>query len=131
MTARPRQARSDRRRLLLVHRNAVAFGHDHLPLVNVWGPKQVQSFGVVTRDYKYIWWPYASGSFEATEELYHLAEDPLELRNLASRPEHEEALSALRSTYDRAVSAWQDEAVPYHNYRDYGRIFSRSYTWTP
>jgi len=124
-------ANMDGRNLMVLYDDPQAAIHDHLPLVNVWGPKQVQSFGVVTRDYKYIWWPYASGSFQATEELYHIAGDPLELVNLAPGPEHGEALAALQSTYDRAVNAWQNEAVPYHNYRDYGRIFSRSYTWTP
>jgi arylsulfatase A-like enzyme len=121
----------DGRNLMVLYDNPGAALHGHLPLINVWGPKQVQSFGVVTRDYKYIWWPYASQPFTATEELYHIAEDPLELANLAPQTGQEEALGALRSTYDQAVRAWQEDAVPYHNYQDYGRIFSRSHTWTP
>ena len=27
-------------------------------LINVWGPKAAHSYGVVTKDYKYLYWPY-------------------------------------------------------------------------
>ena len=53
------------------------------PLINVWGPQAARSYGVVTKDYKYIYWPYEAGDFEPTEELYHLAKDPHERKNLA------------------------------------------------
>ncbi len=121
----------DGRNLMTLYDDPRAAIHDHLPLVNVWGPKQVQSFGVVTGRHKYIWWPYAGGSFRPTEELYHLTRDPLELVNLAPVPAHGEMLEELRSVYDRAVKAWQEGAVPYHNYQDYGRFFDRAHTWKP
>ena len=121
----------DGRSLLALCDHPDASIHDHLSLINVWGPKEVQSFGVVTSGYKYIWWPYASGEYEATEELYDMVKDPLELANLASSTESTAVLQTLRQTYDRAVTAWKREAVDYHNYRAYGDIFDRSIPWTP
>lgn len=102
--------------------------HEQLPLINVWGPKQAHSLSVVTRDWKYIYWPYADGEFEKTEELYHTAKDPLELKNLANdkMPDAVEALRQMRARYDDEVKAWKAEAVPYNDYRRYGEIFERS-----
>lgn len=100
------------------------------PLINVWGPKTVHSLAVVTKDYKYVYWPYEDGkTFRATEELFHLGKDPHELNNVASS--EPQALYDLRSTYDRAVSVWRKDAVPYHGYPEYGDIFDRSIPWRP
>ena len=101
--------------------------HDSIALVNVWGPKQAHCLSVVTQDFKYINWSYAGETFEATEELYHLREDPLELQNLA---QHEGiVLEQMRSAYDFHVRKWQDETVSYNHYQEYGTIFDRSVAW--
>ena len=52
-----------------------------IPLINVWGPKQVFSLGFVKGDWKYIYWPYTGDGMKATAEMYNLKEDPLELHN--------------------------------------------------
>lgn len=117
----------DGRSLLPLYDDPEGEVHSQLPLINVWGPKAVQSLGVVTKDWKYIYWPYdESKGFEKTEELYHIGGDPHELTNLASDPESREKLSEMRQKYDTEVKAWQGKAVPYHNYQPYGSWFERA-----
>jgi len=98
-------------------------------LINVWGPKAAHSYGVVTKDYKYLYWPYESGEFEATEELYHLAKDPHELTNLAQQKGKD--LKKMRARYDDAVKAWRHDGVDYNGYQPYGDIFDRKIPWKP
>lgn len=103
--------------------------HESLPLINVWGPKEVHSFGVVTKDWKYVYWPWAEGDFEATEELYHLAEDRGELINYVADTSKVEALEEMRRTYDAAVAHWKSEAVDFHDYQRFGTLFDRALSW--
>ena len=105
--------------------------HDHIALMNVWGPEEVFSFAVVTQDYKYVWWPYGSQGFTPTEELYDMIGDSLELTNIALSQKFGRLLGQARETYDRAVENWKTDAVNYHNYRAYGNAFDRSKIWTP
>ena len=100
---------------------------DHLALVNVWGPRPVHSLSVVTKARKYIYWPYAEGKFKPTEELYHIAEDPVELKNLATNKTKEKGLEAMRTLYDGYVAQWKKESVPYHRYAEFGDFFERSH----
>ena len=103
--------------------------HDALPLINVWGPAEVHSLGVVTKDEKYIYWPYAGEGFEATEELYHLGKDPAEMKNLALGRSNRDLLEEMRTVYDGFVRQWKREAVPYHNYLPFGVFFDRNISW--
>ncbi len=100
--------------------------HTSLPLINVWGPKKVHSYGVVTKDWKYIYWPYDDDEFTPTEELFNTTTDPLELKNLAIDPASANDLDRMRSLYDAAVDDWKKNAVPYHDYQSYGEVFSRN-----
>ncbi len=101
--------------------------HDQLPLINVWGPEAVQSLGVVTKDWKYVYWPYdEKDGFEKTEELYHIGKDPLELTNLVKNPENQSKLEEMRKSYDGEVKAWKKKAVPFHDYESYGDWFQRA-----
>jgi arylsulfatase A-like enzyme len=99
--------------------------HTSLPLINVWGPKEVHSLAVVTRDWKYIYWPYDKGDFKPTEELYDIENDRLELTNLAAIESAAGDLIRMRAIYDAAVKDWKQSAVPYHNYQEFGEIFAR------
>lgn len=99
---------------------------EHLPLINVWDPKPVFSLSVVTKDWKYINWPYDKDDFVPTEELYHLAEDPLELDNVVAQTTAKKQLSELRATYDRYVDTWNRDAVKYHNYAELANFFRRN-----
>ena len=103
--------------------------HEALPLINVWGPASVHSFGVVTRDWKYIYWPWAEGDLEATDELYHLEEDRLELVNYIDDTSKKEILQEMRQKYDDAVNHWKSEAVEFHDYQRFGTLFDRNLSW--
>lgn len=103
--------------------------HESLPLMNVWGPKQVHSLAVVTSDWKYVYWPYADGDFEATEELYHLTSDRLELHNAAADTNQSQSLQRMRTLYDAAVAHWKKHAVSYHGYVPFGTVFDRHIGW--
>jgi arylsulfatase A-like enzyme len=100
--------------------------HSSLALINVWGPKDVHSLGVVTKDWKYIYWPSDKGDLTPTEELFDTASDPLELKNLAADSAAANDLVRMRAIYDRAVDNWKNDAVPYHDYQPYGEVFSRN-----
>ena len=105
--------------------------HEYLELINVWGPRSCQSYGVVGQDYKYIYWPYESGDFEATEELFHISKDPLELNNLVLSQQLPKDLKRLQKVYDARVKNWRAQAVDYNDYTPYGKIFDRSIPWAP
>lgn len=103
--------------------------HEAISLVNVWGKRATHALCVVTRDMKYINWGYAAEGFEATEELYHLEKDRLELVNQAGNPEYRQALQRMRAEYDKRLDHWKGEAVPYNNYQGYGTLFDRHVPW--
>ncbi len=105
--------------------------HEYLELINVWGPRSCQSYGVVGQDYKYIYWPYESGDFEATEELFKISADPLELKNLVLSKEAPKDLKRLQKVYDSRVRKWGAQAVNYNDYAPYKKVFDRTVPWTP
>lgn len=105
--------------------------HQYLELINVWGPRSCQSYGIVGQDYKYIYWPYETGDFEATEELFQISKDPLELNNLVLSQQFPRDLKRLQKAYDARVKNWRVQAVHYNDYTSYGEIFDRSIPWAP
>ena len=119
----------DGKSLLPLYDDPTTATHESLPLINVWGPKEVHSFGVVTADWKYIYWPWAEGDFEATEEFYDLRKDRLELQNLAAKNANSEQLATARTAYDEHVERWKTNAVDYHRYKPFGTIFDRKADW--
>ena len=124
----PIPANMDGKSLLSLYNDPESSTHESLPLINVWGPQAVHSLAVVTKQWKYIYWPYAEGDFEPTEEMYQLSTDRLELTNAAIDAENADSLEEMRLIYDRALQHWKDNAVPYHNYRIFGVIFDRDKT---
>lgn len=119
----------DGKSLLPLYTDPEASIHESLPLINVWGPGAVYSLAVVTKEAKYIYWPWAGDGFEATEELYLTSEDPLEMTNLAPSGGYANLLEEMRGRYDRYVEQWKREAVPYHNYQPFGVFFDREVSW--
>jgi arylsulfatase A-like enzyme len=103
--------------------------HRSLPLINVWGPAEVHSLGVVTRDAKYVLWNYAEGKFSETEELYDLANDRAELENKATHSDHRSTLLELRKRYDSYVADWKRRGVRYNHYEKFATIFDRNASW--
>ncbi|MEM9400161.1 MAG: sulfatase [Verrucomicrobiota bacterium] len=117
----------DGKNLMPAYDNPQADIHDSLKLINVWGSQATHVLSVVTKTMKYIYWSYEGKSMKPTEELYHLGKDPSELTNLAANPEFASQLNAMRQSYDKAVETWKKQAVPYHNYSEYGAIFERKF----
>ncbi|MBC8353634.1 MAG: sulfatase [Planctomycetes bacterium] len=115
----------DGRSLLPLLNDPNASTHDSLPLINVWGPKEVHSLAVVTKDWKYIYWPYDTGDFQPTEELYDTGRDPLELKNLVGNRSSRTNLRRMRDVYDITVANWRERAVEYHGYREFVAVFDR------
>ncbi|MEC9091740.1 MAG: sulfatase/phosphatase domain-containing protein, partial [Planctomycetota bacterium] len=97
--------------------------HESLPLINVWGPRPTFSLSIVTRDLKYIYWPYQDDKTRPAEELYELANDPLELSNVVKFSRFKEG---LQKQYDRVVSQWKQAGVDYHGYEGLGEFFERN-----
>ena len=120
----------DGKSLLPLYQNPDDSIRDTLALINVWGPKEVHSFAVVSKNYKYVFWNYGGEDFVPAEELYHLAEDRLELRNEVTNSSHQEALKRMRGAYDRSLADWKNQAVPYHDYQRFGIIFDREIPWS-
>ena len=107
-----------------------------LALINVWGPRQVHSLSVVSQDWKYVYWPFAGRApdasqngavvdFQPTEELFHTAKDPLELElsNDAN------SLKRHKGYYRQLLKQWGDQAVPYHGYARFAKIFDPDVAW--
>ena len=67
--------------LMPLYEDPTANIHETIALINVWGHPATHALAVVTKDMKYIHWPYAAEGFESTDELYHLSKDPHELVN--------------------------------------------------
>lgn len=117
----------DGRSLLALYADPGREIHQSLPLINVWGPKEVHSLAVVTKDRKYIYWPYAGQGFKATEEMYDLRNDPHELTSAAERSSS--ALTEMRAVYDATVADWQTNGAKYHGYDRFGKLVDRHLTW--
>ena len=125
----PIPADLDGKSLLPLYDDPQATTHDSIQLINAWGPIEAQSLGVITKDWKYIYWPYGGDGFEPTEELFHISQDRLELVNRAKTNQSPEVLSQMRRIYDRAVDSWNADAVPYNNYSGYGDYYDRAMPW--
>lgn len=126
----PIPAKTDGRSLLRLLDQPAAEIHKSLPLINVWGPATAHSLAVVTKDWKYIYWPHEDKQMKATEELFHTSSDPLELKTLVAGESNQADLEKMRKIYDSAVIQWKQEAVSYHGYQPFGIIFDRNVSWT-
>ena len=100
--------------------------HSQLYLMNCWGPAAAQSLGVVTRDWKYIYWYYGK-EMNPAEELFNMRKDKLELFNVANDAKQKKALQFMRGYYDKAVASIKNKAAPSH--KVYGKLFDRKIPW--
>ncbi len=94
------------------------------------GPSEAHSLGVITKDFKYIFWNYGANGFEPTEEIFHISKDRLELKNEIENPEYKKSLNEMRKHYDQAVSKWKNEAVKFNDYERFATIFDRNTSWS-
>ncbi len=100
----------------------------HLSIMNFWGPQQTQSFGIVTKKYKYLHWYYAGEGMRPTEEFYDLQSDSLEMNNLIGDGKTAADLMSIRQIYDREVAGLEKTSrSPF--YSNYSILFNRTIAW--
>ena len=119
----------DGRSLMAVYNDPQVEIHESLQLINAWGPLVAQSLAVLTKDWKYIYWPYGADEFVPTEELYKVSEDRLELLNRVQKNQPPEVLREMRKRYDAAVNDWREDAVPFNRYDGYADFYDRRIPW--
>ena len=115
--------------LMPLYEDPTADIHETIALINVWGHPATHALAIVTKDMKYIHWPYAAEGFEASDELYHLSKDPHELVNQADNPEYGAAIKQMRQHYDAQLADWNRDAVSYNEYQSYSTAFDRNVEW--
>lgn len=103
--------------------------HEQLAFINVWGVVPTQSLTCLTKDWKYTYWWYGNSEMKPTEELYNLASDPFEMKNLAKDPASATMLTTMRAKYDEELMHWKKEGVSYNNYQQYVTLFDRTIPW--
>ena len=100
-------------------------GHEQLAFINVYGPLATHSLTCLTRQHKYTYWWFGNDEMEPVEELFDNKNDPLELKNMASSPDHLQTLEEMRLRYTSELEKWKRHAVDYNNYQRYGTLFDR------
>ena len=100
-----------------------------MAFMNVYGPDPTSCFSILTKTMKYTYWWFENEEMEPVEELFNIAEDPLEMTNLAGDPEAAPELKALREEYDRQLGLWKKYADKEGAYARYGTLFDRSIPW--
>ena len=105
---------------------------DMMLLIQNWGwmvNDHNRGLAVVSEYWKYINWCYADENVAPAEELFHLKEDPLEMNNVASYPEHRKMLAKYQAAYDQYHQTWIRECVQIDAYTRMGKIFDRNLPW--
>jgi len=97
---------------------------DHLALMNVYSDQPTHSLTVLSKHWKYTYWWYEGDGMKPTEDLFDLANDPLELKNLAANPEYRSNLEEMRKNYDNELELWKNQAVD--KYQIYSTLFDRN-----
>lgn len=122
----------DGRSLVPVVRDTETNVRETLPIVQCWGPAPTRCLSVLNGRFKYVYWYYGDEKrdLEPTEELYDLASDPYELRNVANDPKHASDLAKARAVYDEYVAHWKRGGVKDDGYAEYGTLFDRKVPWS-
>ncbi|NPA35370.1 MAG: sulfatase [Chlorobi bacterium] len=120
----------DGKSILPVINNPTAEIREFLPLMNMWGTAPTHALAIVTKDYKYIYWPYEGYGMKATEELFSLKEDPYELKEIIGEKDKEVILKKMRTFYDEQVETIKKEGVDYNRYGWYKVFYDRHIPWS-
>ena len=104
------------------------FKRETIALTNMWGNDEIQAMGVVSKDWKYIFWQYEDDKINPTEELYHIGKDRLEMTNKATDPSAEKQLEKMRALYDLQLDKIRKEATTDNLYQKYTVLFDRNST---
>ncbi|YCM42250.1 sulfatase [Verrucomicrobiaceae bacterium 227] len=99
---------------------------EQLAFMNLFDNIPTHSLTVLTKQHKYTYWWYGDDNMKPTEELFDLARDPLEMKNLANVDESAPELYTMRRKYDAEVQKWKNQVVDYNGYLEYGSLFDRN-----
>ena len=99
-----------------------------LSLMNFWSKKSCNSFAVVTKQWKYVYWYSHENGMVSTEELFDMKSDQAESANVAYQEENESALDAMQQLYDRHLYEIEQNAIN-DDYRKYKDLFDRRQLW--
>ena len=103
--------------------------HTSMMIMNMFGSASTQLLGIISDDWKYLYWGFAEGNLEPVEELFNTSKDKYEMKNLAMTPEYGAVLNSMRERYDQAIIQWKNDAVNYNGYAKYSKIFDRAIPW--
>ncbi len=113
---------------LLTEANPKSVSRPSVALMNIWDGGN-QALSVVTQDWKYIFW-FIGAEAAPTEELFHLAEDRWEMKNLAGDVAFAKQLDTMRHLYDKHFKHLKDEGVNSHGYQPYKVLLDRHIPWS-
>ena len=119
----------DGKSILPLLKNTTKDIHTQLAFMNTYGSVPTQSLSCFIKDWKYTYWWYGDEDMEPCEELYNIANDPLEMKNLAADPGASSMLKKMRKKYDKELKRLKKQAVAYNNYQQYGTLFDRTIPW--
>ena len=119
----------DGKSILPVVDNPKADIREFLPVMNMWGTAPTHALAIVTKDHKYIYWPYEGYGMKATEELFNLKDDPYELKEVIGEESNKEILERMRGFYDQQVEMIKKDGVDYNRYGWYKVFYDRHVPW--
>ena len=99
-----------------------------LSLMNFWSNKSCNSFGVVTKKWKYLYWYSHEKGMIATEEMFDMGSDRSESANVAYDEQNKSQLDEMRELYDRHLYEIERNAIN-DNYGKYKDLFDRRQLW--
>jgi arylsulfatase A-like enzyme len=108
--------------------NPKKFKRETIALTNMWGNDEIQSMGIVSKDWKYIFWQYEGGDMTATEELFNVGNDRLEMNNKVADQSYKKQLEKMRALYDMQLNKIKREATEDNFYQKYSVLFDRKAT---
>lgn len=114
--------------LSVLIKNPKKFKRETIALTNMWGNDEIQSMGIVSKDWKYIFWQYENGKMTPTEELFNIGKDRLEMNNKVADQSYEKQLKKMRALYDIQLNMLKTEATKDHFYQKYSVLFDRKST---
>lgn len=119
----------DGKSLLPLLSNTTGKVRDWLPLFNHWGTVSAQSMAVVSAEWKYIHWYYGGKGMKPEEELFHLGNDRIEMKNVVGETQSATPLAAARAAYDAELAAMKEKVIQGHGYEAYPVLFDRVIAW--
>lgn len=99
-----------------------------LSLMNFWNKKSCNSFGVVTKKWKYLYWYSHENGMVSTEEMFNMESDRAESANVAYDEDNKATLDTMRKLYDSHLYEIEQNAIN-DDYRKYKDLFDRRQLW--